>query len=284
MMIARAGLPALAFFTVKGISMLPLAELSKFRPMFITPCYGEVVSRNFIKSMMELQNALWRHSLSATIEIRPGDSLVTRARNEATAIFLADKTATHLFWIDSDVGFTAEQVFRLLLADRDVVAGAYPIKRFEWPAQLPAGTTRESFNASCLRYPVNAANGSETMDRTIDEDGFIEVSEAPTGFMVIKREVFVRMMQQLPGLQYTPDGLPTLPHRDLFYRFFDVLVDPDTGRYLSEDYAFCRRWRDLGGKVFIDARAKLSHQGLHLYEGDFAQTLQVAPHHAIGGI
>lgn len=264
--------------------MLLPSELSTFRPVFITPCYGEVVSRNFVKSMLDLQNELWRRGLSATIEIRPGDSLVTRARNEATAGFLANSAATHLFWIDSDVGFTADQVFRLLLADLDVVAGAYPIKRFEWPAQLPAGTTRAVFNASCLRYPVNAANGSEAMSTSIDGDGFMEVSEAPTGFMVIKRGVFLRMMRELPDLQYTPDGPPTLPHRDLFYRFFDVLVEPDTGRYLSEDYAFCRRWRDLGGKVFVDARAKLSHQGVYLYEGDFGETLKVAPNHAIGGV
>ena len=44
------------------------------------------------------------------------------------------------------------------------------------------------------------------------------------------------------------------------------MAEPDNGRYLSEDYAFCRRWQSVGGKVFIDARSRLTHQGLqHLY-------------------
>ena len=47
------------------------------------------------------------------------------------------------------------------------------------------------------------------------------------------------------------------------------MVDPDSGRYLSEDYAFCRRWRDIGGKVFIDINSKLDHQGQHVWRGNF---------------
>jgi hypothetical protein len=263
--------------------MLSLTELRRFRPAFVTPCYGDIATTNFIRSLLALQNALRQNSIGASIHIRAGDSLVTRARNEATAEFLAEPSYTHLFWIDSDVGFSADQVFRLLAADRDVVAGAYPIKKHFWPEHIPAGLSREALMASSLRFPVNAANGSQAMPAQVDADGFLEVSEAPTGFMVIKREVFIRMMQRMPDLQYMPDGPPSLAHRDLHYRFFDVLVDPQTKRYLSEDYAFCHRWRALGGRVYVDMNAKLSHQGVCLYEGDFAATFALAPDQAVGG-
>jgi hypothetical protein len=264
--------------------MLSDAELKQCKPLFMTPCYGSVATANYIKSLLALNNALWAEGMSAAIQLKPGDSLVTRARNDAVTEFLANPSLTHLFWIDADVGFTPDQAFRLLRADRDVVAGAYPIKNYAWPAQIPAGLTREQFNARYLLYPVNAALGENAMPAVIDSDDFLEVSEAPTGFMAIKRQVFTRMMTEMPELQYAPDGPPGAPNRHLHYRFFDVMVEPETRRYLSEDYAFCRRWRDLGGKVFIDMKSKLSHQGTHVFQGDFAAAFEVAPHNAVGGV
>jgi hypothetical protein len=53
------------------------------------------------------------------------------------------------------------------------------------------------------------------------------------------------------------------------------MVDPDSGRYLSEDYAFCRRWRDMGGKIWVDLDCKLVHLGQHLFGGELAESLRV---------
>jgi hypothetical protein len=70
--------------------MLSLTELRRIRPAFVTPCYGGIATTNFIRSLLALQNALWQNSIGAIIHIRAGDSLVTRARNEATTEFLAE--------------------------------------------------------------------------------------------------------------------------------------------------------------------------------------------------
>lgn len=260
--------------------MLPLSALPSMKPLFMTPCYGGNVTANFANSLLALNNCLWETGMPGEVRIRSGESLITRARNNAVAEFLADTSLTHLFWIDADIGFTADQVLRLLLADRDVVAGVYPIKRFDWPAALPAGLTRETFAQRYLRYPVNAHDG---VARDIDDEGFLEVSEAPTGFMCIKRSVIETMMEKLPELQYVPDGPPDTAIHDLCYRFFDVMVEPSTGRYLSEDYAFCRRWRDIGGRVFVDTQSRLSHQGIYTWNGDFGAALAVTPDTAVGG-
>jgi hypothetical protein len=54
-----------------------------------------------------------------------------------------------LFWIDSDIAFSSQSVFRLLLADRDIAAGVYPMKSFNWPAEgVPAGMTRKQFKTA----------------------------------------------------------------------------------------------------------------------------------------
>ena len=60
-----------------------------------------------------------------------------------------------------------------------------------------------------------------------DADGFVEVAEAPTGFMVIKRHVFKLMMEKYPELNYVPDGPPNNPQRHLYWRFFDCMIDPE---------------------------------------------------------
>lgn len=260
--------------------MLESTALATMKPLFMTPCHSGNVAANFAQSLLALNNGLWQSGMPGVVRITSGESLITRARNEAVAEFLLDSSLTHLFWIDSDIGFTVDQVFRLLLADRDVVAGAYPLKRFNWPSRLPEGLTPEAFNQRYLRYPVNAHDG---VSSKIDEDGFLEVSEAPTGFMCIRRNVIEAMMAKLPKLRYVPDGPPDSPLREYCYRFFDVMIEPATDRYLSEDYAFCRRWRDIGGRVFVDTQSKLSHQGIYTWNGDFSGALAVSPETAIGG-
>ncbi|HEX3939395.1 MAG TPA: hypothetical protein VHX43_17975 [Xanthobacteraceae bacterium] len=60
------------------------------------------------------------------------------------------------------------------------------------------------------------------------------------------------------------------------------MVDPETRRYLSEDYGFCRLWEALGGEIYVDANSNLSHSGERLYRGDFGAALRAFSAHAVG--
>jgi len=150
------------------------------------------------------------------------------------------------------------------------------MKSFNWPEEgLPAGTTREEFEKRYTDYPFNPiGHGSKRVSEFADSDGFVEVAEAPTGFMCVKRHVFYDMMERYPHLRYTPDGPPNNPQAHLHWRFYDCMIDPDSDRYLSEDFAFCRLWRDMGGKVWVDLECKLMHLGQHNYPGDLAESLR----------
>jgi len=133
--------------------------------------------------------------------------------------------------------------------------------------------TQRQFEDRYTDYPFNPiGHGTSLVSSYADADGFVEVAEAPTGFMVIKRHVFGRLMEKYPELNYVPDGPPNNPQRHLYWRFFDCMIDPDSGRYLSEDYTFCRRWRDVGGKVFVDSHCKLGHLGQRVPR-DLAESL-----------
>src|ERR1700756_5862585 len=97
------------------------------------PCFGGQVSSIYAGSICSLQRALRGMSnVGLTVHMRDGDALITRARANLVTLFLDDPNATHLLFVDADIGFTPDQVFRLIESGADMVAGVYPIKRVNW--------------------------------------------------------------------------------------------------------------------------------------------------------
>ena len=239
--------------------MLPASALKSMRVMFATPCYISAVTMNYVASIFSLTLDSAHLGLPCILHLH-SESLIPRGRNKIVIKFLSEDF-THLFWINSDIAFSSQSVFRLLLADRDVAAGVYPMKNFKWPAEgLPAGMTQQQFEVAYTEYPFNPIeHGKTKVSQYADSDGFVEVAEAPTGFMVIKRQVFLAMMKHYPELNYVPDGPPNHPQAHLHWRFFDCMVDPDSGRYLSEDLrllpALARHGRQDLGRSRLQAHA-----------------------------
>lgn len=258
-------------------------DLQTIYPLIVTPSHDGKFFQNYVSSMLDLTGRAQQAGMPLQVLLHQGESLITRARNNCVANFLEHPNYTHLFWIDADIGFSAESAFRLLSSGYDVCAGVYPLKREQWPPQgVPAGTTQQSFETNYTRYPVNTdppADGGALV-LTVQPDGFIQLREAPTGFMVIKRSVFETLMAAYPDYQYISDS----PGEEgkIHYRFFDVAVDPVSRRYLSEDYGFCRLWSAVGGAVYVDAQSNLTHHGYKTYRGDFATSLLQSLPHAIG--
>src|ERR1700753_173440 len=128
-----------------------------------TPCFGGQVSTLYVNSIFALQRAV--RSLSNVrlkIELRDGDALITRARANLVTLFLEDPTATHLLFIDADIGFTPDQVFRLIESGADVVAGCYPIKRVNWDkAKRAMAAGRQDLAADPLGFFVELDHSAE---------------------------------------------------------------------------------------------------------------------------
>ncbi|WP_144111917.1 hypothetical protein [Paraburkholderia sp. BCC1886] len=244
-----------------------------------TPSYGAVVTTAYALGLLDLYEMSARYGFGVRVNFNSFDSLITRARNTMVAEFLADGRFTHLMWIDSDIGFKGEDVVRLLQADRPVVAGVYPLKNDGWPAAglaraLPAGATKADFRAMHATYPAVAS--SATLEP--DAAGFLDALHAPTGFMLIRREVFLALIEHYPELHCRspfvdrPEfdaGKPA----DFLYAFFDTGIDPVSRTYLSEDYWFCQLVQTIGITPAIDTHSNLQHQGIANYEGDLARSL-----------
>ena len=228
-----------------------------------TPCYGGLVHQRYMQSAIALLQSVPALGFRVTIEMLGYDSLVTRSRNTLVAKFLDTETTTHLLFVDADIAFEVEQVVRMLRFDGDVVAGMYPLKMIDWDvAAIERARSGEPPDSAPLRYL-----GLQCEERE-SRDGFVSGLYAGTGFMLIKRAVFTRMIAAFPESHYITAHTQPVPSKSPNqYALFDCMIDPDTGHYLSEDYAFCRRWRSIGGSLWLDTIGELTHIGPHEFAG-----------------
>lgn len=234
-----------------------------------TPCFGGLVTHTFMLSVMRLQRHIEGLGFGTDVLLLGGDSLISRARSVLVAHFLASPVASHLLFIDADIGFEPEQFMRLYEADREFAAAFYPLKNTDWarvPARAVAG---EPLDRAGLSYVGHLCSGA-----ALDVDGdFATADYAGTGFQLLRRSVFERMIAAYPETKFRAVHASTneQPPADTLYALFDSTIDPDTGTYLSEDYAFCRRWRALGGRIWLDLDSRLSHTGPTTFAGDCSQ-------------
>jgi hypothetical protein len=239
-----------------------------------TPCFGGQVSTIYANAIFHLQRAVAAmDGVSLTVHLRDGDALITRARANLMTLFLDDPKATHLLFVDADIGFTPDQVFRLIACGADMVAGVYPIKRVNWDkAQRMIEAGRPDVPAASLDYVLEV----QDPDHMAVVNGFTRVRYAGTGFLMIRRHVIEQMCRHpaYASLQFfrehSRDALAGSPNR---FALFECLIDPRTGTYLSEDFAFCKRWTDIGGEIWADLESRLDHVGPSVYRGNIASQL-----------
>jgi len=234
-----------------------------------TPCYGRQVTDLYAASLLKLLLACQRRNIHLGVQMTGSDALITRARQNIVAHFLGVEAATHLLFIDADMGFEPEQVFRLMDFNAAMTAGIYPIKRMDWEkvaASVQAGRT--PLESASLTYTVDFEKARQIGVR----DGFARVSYAGTGFLMIRRDALLAMIEHYPELRYARDDKPDDKLSGSPWRcaLFNCMIDEETGTYLSEDFSFCRRWIAMGGQIWADMQSRLTHVGTVNFTGDVA--------------
>jgi hypothetical protein len=236
--------------------------------LIATPCYGGVVYQGYMESIIQLITYASANNFSVTLAMNGHDSLITRSRNKLVSVFLDMPQATHLMFIDADISFQPEYVHRMLQFDQDLVAGMYPVKNLDWH-KLRKNTDGDSSEDKMREAGLNYVGQPLAKAEREERDGFVTAAYAGTGFKLMKRNVFERMIAAYPETKYSVAHTFPRPatHSDNQYALFECLIDPMTGTYLSEDFAFCQRWRKQGGKIWLDTQSRLTHIGVYRYEG-----------------
>jgi GT2 family glycosyltransferase len=241
---------------------------------FATPCYGGVVTDQFFLSMFRLSQVLMQYGIKFRITTLRNESLITRARNILTAMFLEDKESTHLMFIDADIEFDPDSIIRMLAMDKDIIAGAYPKKTINWEqVKSAAKNDKENLSSYGADYAINLKFQPGT-NKVRSHFGTVEVLDASTGFFLVKKSVLEKMVEKYPELHYNNDSAIDPRFAPYCYAFWDTMIDPEDRRYLSEDYTFCRRFQQIGGEVWVDPNAKLNHVGSYTFEGNLANILR----------
>jgi hypothetical protein len=217
--------------------------------------------------MLGLMQFAGAAGFDAALALLGHDSLITRSRNTLVSQFLQTPNATHLLFIDADISFEAEQAFHMLSFDQDLVAGVYPLKVIDWShaAIWRAASKKESFEAAPLLYVGSLCAGSDL----VRAGRFATAIYCGGGFMLLKRRVIERMVEAYPETRYVAAHAYSNAGRGAAsYALFDCMIDKDTNAYVSEDFGFCQRWRDIGGTIWLDTEGRLTHAGAYNFRGD----------------
>ena len=248
-----------------------------FKPytlLVATPVHSDV-SMHYTQSLLHLQKWCFHNKVRIGFQLMKS-SLITQGRNMCVAEFLK-KDFTHLLFIDSDIAFNEGAAGRLIEANKDVISIPYPLKDMNWDKgfkMIQEGKIKSALdlkNKAFYRYPFKVPDPENIKIK----NKVIEVTHSPTGFMMIKREVFDKMIKAYPDFYikqlHIINGKPE--ERPHMWNFFDTLHDPESKTYMGEDFAFCKRWKDIGGTCHAWVMDQIIHVGEHQYAGRFGDEL-----------
>jgi len=252
----------------------------------LTPCYGSVCYVNYVKCIMATKELLEKFNIPMCIEFCRNDSLVSRARNNLVAKAMNDTKCTHILFIDADITWDPIDVLKLLLSDKCLCGGVYPLKHYYWEkltkeenmvkkwidkkneSQFSNSISDESaIQHNLLKYNINYIDSVLNIEANL-----AKVKHLATGFMMFKREVIEKMGQAYPHTKYTDDvGFLSGTENNYAYALFDCGVQDD--HYFSEDWMFCHRWTQMGGNIYVNVGINLVHTGNEDFNGSYIASI-----------
>lgn len=255
-----------------------LSVLKKRKLFVATPMYGGQCHGMYTKSSCDLARLCQHYGIEVKFFYLFNESLITRARNYCVDEFMRSDF-THLMFIDSDIGYSPDDVISLLALmdhedpdnDKEIMCGPYPKKTIAWEKIKQAvdkgyadedPTNLEKYVGD---YVFNPAEGQTQVK--IDEP--VKVLEGGTGFMMITKSAFKKFDDAYPDYSYKPDHVRT-EHFDgsrEIMMYFQALIDPESKRYLSEDYMFCQWMQKVGVATWMCPWMKLLHTGSYTFGG-----------------
>ena len=246
-----------------------LGELQKKRLFVATPMYGGQCAGMYTRSIADLTALCAKYQVQVQLYFLFNESLITRARNYCADEFMRSN-ATHMMFIDSDIGFDPNDVIALLAlmteeSDYDVMGGPYPKKCISWEKIKQAvdkGVADEDPSA-LEKYVGDYVFNPKGGQTQIPLGQPVEVLEIGTGFMMIRKNTFKVFQEKFPMYMYKPDHVRT-EHFDgsrEIMQFFQAEIDSKSKRYLSEDYWFCQKVQEAGLRTWLCPWMKLQHVG-----------------------
>ena len=214
-----------------------------------------VLGRPSLKMMQSLYSAInscKEHDI--TIYTSENDSMISRVRNVHISTYIHDyKEYDYFVSIDSDLEiiniFESNNIFTKLVShDVKFVGGLYALKK--------------EGEKVCASIPMDR-------NRQPEFNGELKpMLWLSSGCWCLRRDAIEKMIETYPELTY--DGDDNMVGKKIFGLYIPMLKTihlekKDVKKFLSEDWSFCQRWRDMGGQIFADTSIVLKHYGEKAY-------------------
>ena len=238
----------------------------------------------FARSVADLAALCAQYGIPLQMYFLFNESLITRARNYCVDEFLRSD-AEHLMFIDSDIGFTPQDVIALMSLQTlnedkyDIIGGPYPKKCISWEKIKHAVDKGVADNDPNVLekfvgdFVFNPKGGQQQIP--IGEP--VEVLEIGTGFMMVTKKAMKKFAESYSQYMYKPDHVRT-EHFDgsrEILMAFQAEVDPKSKRYLSEDYWFCQKAQEINLKTWFCPWMKMQHVGTYIFGGSLADLASI---------
>jgi hypothetical protein len=208
-----------------------------------------------VKCLLDLQIHMAKTPVQCLVHFHNGNSLVPLARNIITEEFLKSGMS-HLLFLDSDQTYRPEEPLRMMAANLDVYSAPVSKKKQNYEEMLNQTTVQALLEAgTTANYVANGLGEVLPWAR--------EVQRVGTGFMMVKRTVFLKIMELHPELKFATKPADDPDKQECLYNFFPVGVR--NGRYYGEDYGFCDLAREAGFRIWVDRVARVGHIGPFTY-------------------
>lgn len=236
-----------------------MAQPKHHKVFIATPAFGYQTFVNYTNSLIKLLSTPPPSDLmfSTTIHLHSGSAMISHARNDCVKNFL-DGDYTKLLFVDADIGFEPNDFWRLLRRDEDIAFAPYITKNISGPAK----------SKFVLKF-------KDPDNKRVQPDGFIEALSGPTGFMMIDRKTFTKLDEAYPDsatrMTQIKNGEVV---EDLNYPSYFDCITHETQGALGEDISFCKKWEEMGGTMWADTEAALTHYGIYSFQSQLGLSLK----------
>lgn len=197
-----------------------------------------------VTSLLATCDLLTAKGIPYKCEIQVGSSIVTFSRSKAAHSFL-QSDYTHLFWVDSDIVWAADDFLKVLALTTklDVVGAAYPAKQ----------------------DPTVFFINFDDPNFVFNEFGCFDLKGMGLGFTCVSRHIIEKLAAKAPleKLPDTPEPIPSI-----------FRIDCKDGNARGEDMAFFADIRDLGHQTFCCPTVRLGHVGSKIYAASLIEYLK----------
>jgi hypothetical protein len=255
--------------------------------LIATPVYGDTISTGCHLSILETIGFFAREFPHIEFQSRVlSTSFFPHARNALVSQFLNDESYSHLLFVDSDMGFTPELVAKMLAFGKPVVGAIYPEKSRSFDAfrrllQSDSNTMRAQLASVDYVYGGDAlvtTKGRDGVEEIEVIDGFVRVTRAGTGILLVAREAAEKIRDRFPELWTAEptDWVRSTGHMSGGLLQCFAVIPSDDGVEIGADIAFSKRWVEgCGGEIWSCVDEAIIRTGSENYVGQFLGHLKV---------